>query len=72
MSEDVIPTLKRIATDYRRGSYTHTEFVDALFLKLVDRDSSEELVNQVFLLIPESALSTLQERMREMINAQNQ
>ncbi|GAA4470352.1 hypothetical protein [Novipirellula rosea] len=67
MADDLIATMKRIATDYRRGSCTHAEFVDALFRELVDHDASDEIVDQVFLLIPDSAFPALEDRMHEIV-----
>jgi hypothetical protein len=67
MSEDVIATVKRFATDYRRGSHTDTEFVDLIFRTLVDHNVSEDIVNQTLVLVPDSAIPALEDRMHEMV-----
>lgn len=53
MSDDVIATVKRFATDYRRGSLVDTEFFDLVFRTLVDHNASEDIVNQTLVLIPD-------------------
>lgn len=67
MSDDVIATVKRFATDYRRGSHTDTEFVDLIVRTLVDHNASEDIVDQTLVLIPDSAIPALEERMHEMV-----
>lgn len=67
MPHDVIATIKRFITDYRRGSHTSLELVDVTFQTLVDNDASDELVNEVLFLMPDSVISALEQRMGEMV-----
>ncbi len=67
MFDDMIAIIKRFATDYRRGSYTDTEFVDTVFRVLVDHNASNETVNQIFSLIPDDAFAALEGRMHEIV-----
>lgn len=67
MADDVIPTIKRFVTDYRRGSTTAAELVGFVFHTLVDHNASEDIINQVLLLIPDSAIPTFANQMHEMV-----
>ena len=69
MSEDVIPRVKRLTTDYLRGSLTDTEFVDLVFKTLVDHDACDDIVSQTLALIPDSAISALEKWMHEIVES---
>ncbi|MEM8672114.1 MAG: hypothetical protein AAGG48_31650 [Planctomycetota bacterium] len=60
--------VRQLATDYWRGGYTDSEFVDATIQTLVDHQSSDEIVNQAFLLIPDKAFVSLVTRLTEIAN----